>query len=397
MSTEPSAGERLATALRRSPIYVDPSLASAMPKAERTRLLAKLRKAPAPIYVLLVPLVKGGTWTDPDQLAGVVHGRLGRDGIFITLDDDPDDLAAREWGGDHQARDAAWAAGLDDALRDATLATKLAHTVDLIIAGTGTQEYKRISAEIDRRYGSRRPAPARSPAPAARKEGGADLALPLTAAGVAVAGGLAGLLLWRRRRVTAVERAGNGLLLPRAVFATASRASEDQLREQASHEVITFGELLDDVNVTGERANALMTRALDAYQAAGKVLDSATGVPDLAGVLVLVDQGRDALASARAVSGGGKEIPVSPLCFFNPLHGDAVVDLDWRPVGTRNRLRITSCRACAKAARARKTPETLMDGGVPYYEAAGVWAETGYGHLRDDLIERVQRGDRKKS
>ncbi|KAB2346493.1 hypothetical protein [Actinomadura rudentiformis] len=395
MSTEPSSGERLAAALRRSPIYVDPSLADALPKAERARLLAKLRKAPAPVYVLLVPLIKGGTWTDPDQLASVVHGRLGRDGIFITLDEDSDDLAAREWGGDHQARDAAWAASLDDSLRDAPLAAKLSHTVDLIIAGTGTQEYKRLSAEIDRRYRSRRPSPAPA-APAARSED-TDLTLPLTAVGVAVAGGLAGLLLWRHRRAAAVERAEGGLLLPRAVFATANRASEDQLRDQASHEVITFGELLDEVNVTGERANALMTRALDAYQAAGKVLDSATGVPDLAGVLVLVDQGRDALASARAVSGGGREVPPSPLCFFNPLHGDAAVDLDWRPVGTRNRLRIKTCRDCAKAARAKKTPQALLDDGVPYFETGSVWAETGYGHLRDDLIERVQRGDRKKS
>jgi hypothetical protein len=168
----------------------------------------------------------------------------------------------------------------------------------------------------------------------------------------------------------------------------------------AQHEVITFGELLDETDLDTSRpeAAAALTRALDAYQAAGKVLDAARGIPDLAGVLVLVDRGRDALASAQSVAGGGKEIPPSPLCFFNPLHGDAETTINWRPIGQRDRLRVQACRACAKAVRAHRTPEVLTarmgKQPVPYFEVADdVWAETGYGQLRDDLIQRVLRGD----
>ncbi|MEU8125554.1 hypothetical protein AB0C21_43200 [Spirillospora sp. NPDC049024] len=398
MSTEPSPGERLAAALRRSPIYADPSLASALPPAERRALIAKFRKAPAPVYVVLVPLVKGGTWTDAEQLATVVHDRLGRDGIFITLDDDSGDLKAREWGGDHRADRAAWAVALDRAMDDAPLAARLSRIADLIVSGTGQQEYDRVSAEIDKRYNARHGTP--------RPEGGGDgggLALPVGAgaAGVAVAG-VAGFLLWRRRRMASVRREGEGLLMPRTVFATANRATEDQLREQASREVIAFGELLDESTVptSGERARALMARALDAYQAAGKTLDAARGIPDLAGVLVLLDQGHDALASAQAVAKGRPEVPPVPLCFFNPLHGDATSDLDWRPLGSRKRLSVRTCRPCARAAREKRPPEVLTDTRdgreVPYYEAdpsGSVWAETGYGQLRDDLVQRVLRGD----
>ncbi|MGW2312891.1 hypothetical protein [Actinomadura luteofluorescens] len=399
MLTEPSPGERLAAALRRSPVHVDPSLASALPAPARRTLIAKLRKAPAPVFVVLVPIVKGGTWTDAEQLATVVHDRLGRDGIFITFDDDSRDLRAREWGGDHRADRAAWAVTLDRAMDDAPLAARLSRVADLIVSGTGQQEYDRVSAEIDKRYKARHGTP---PPGRGDGDGGGGLAVPLGAgAAVAVAAG-AGFLLWRRRRMASVRREGEGLLMPRTVFATANRATEDQLRAQASREVIAFGELLDDsaVPTSEERARTLVARALDAYQAAGKTLDAAQGVPDLAGVLVLLDQGRDALASAQAVAKGRPEIPPVPLCFFNPLHGDATAELDWRPLGSRRRLSVRTCRPCARAARDKRAPEVLTDRRdgreVPYYEAdpsRSVWAETGYGQLRDDLIERVLRGD----
>jgi hypothetical protein len=396
VSSEPSPGERLAAALRRSPIYVDPSLASALPQADRARLVAKFRRLPVPVFVVLVPLVKGGTWNDDDQLATVVHAKLGRDGVYITFSDIGDDLRAKEFGGDHQARYAAWAVAFDRAYDDAPISTRLDRIADLMLSGNAKKEYDRQSAEIEKRAKKRR-----SEEGGTAGDDGAVLPITLGAAGVAAAG-VGGLLLWRRRRMASVHREGSALLLPRTVFSTAKRASEDQLREQASHEVIAFGELLDttDVPVSGERTGELMTRALDAYQAAGKVLDRSRGIPDLAGVLVLVDQGRDALASARALASGEPEIPPSPLCFFNPLHGDAGPRIDWRPIGSRRRLRVHACRDCARAARAKNTPDILMDRrdgrDVPYFEVdptQSLWAETGYGHLREDLIERIQRGE----
>ena len=52
----PSPGQRIAAALRRSPIHVDPSLAEALPAPERARLLEKMRRSPIPIFIVIVPL-----------------------------------------------------------------------------------------------------------------------------------------------------------------------------------------------------------------------------------------------------------------------------------------------------------------------------------------------------
>lgn len=166
------------------------------------------------MYVVLVPLVKGGTWTDDEQLATVVHDRLGRDGVFVGLKDTGDSLSAHEFGGEHQARDAAWAVELDRGMDDASLVARLSRFADLLISGTGTREYKRISKEIDERYRSRHGG-------SAVTGGGAGVPpAAVGAAGAAVAG-IAGLLVWRRRRMAAVHRADTALLLPRTVFSTA--------------------------------------------------------------------------------------------------------------------------------------------------------------------------------
>ncbi|WP_018656591.1 hypothetical protein [Actinomadura flavalba] len=404
MWTEPSPGERLAAALRRSPVHVDPSLAAALPAADRARLLAKMRAAPVPVYVVVVPLITGGTWSDAREMLEVVHDRLGRDGVYVTAGGDLNRLTARQWGGGadpygdggRHARKAANAIGLDPALRKAPPGTLLDRFLDLIIAGTGEQEYKRQSADLERRVRSR----SASPIPGAR---GDDSAWPVVggAAGLAVAG-VAGLLLWRHRRMRVARPAGSALLLPRTVFTTAGHASQEELRAQASREVVAFGEALDaaDVPGTAERPRELLTLALDAYQAAGTTLDAARGMPDLAGVLVLVDLGRDALASATSVAAGGPEIPLEPLCFFNPLHGDATVRVDWRPLGSRERLNVRACADCARAVKQRRTPDVLLDrtgpDPIPYFEsdpAHSIWAATGYGQFATDLVPRILRGD----
>ncbi|MCQ0013417.1 hypothetical protein [Actinomadura madurae] len=327
MLTEPSPGERLAASLRRSPIHVDPSLASALPAAERRRLLSKLRKAPTRVFVVLVPMVKGGTWTDADQLATVVHDRLGRDGIFITFDDDTENLTAREWGGDHSARDATGAVTIDRAMDDAPLAAKLGRALDLIISGTAAREYDRLSDELDKRVNARR---STRPEAAEEEDDGSLVPLGAGVAGLAVLG-VGGFLLWRRRRMPSVRREAEGLLMPRTVFATANRATEDQLREQASREVIAFGELLDETTVptTDERTRTLMATALDAYQAAGKTLDAAEGVPDLAA------------SSSCSTRAGTRSPPPSP----------------WRTASRRSRR-----SPCASSTHSTATPRTSSTG-----------------------------------
>jgi hypothetical protein len=161
-----------------------------------------------------------------------------------------------------------------------------------------------------------------------------------------------------------------------AVFALADTADTERIRRLAQEAVIAFGE---------ELRNAPPSEgALDAYQAATMVLDTATSLADLAGVLVLVNIGR-----------GGP-----PSCLFNPLHGPSARPVTWRLLGSREQLRVLACRACAQAISRHRPPEVLPDTvdkkHVPYLDVdpnKSVWAATGFGVLSEDLVERVIRGD----
>ncbi|MEO3786784.1 hypothetical protein ABGB12_25945 [Actinocorallia sp. B10E7] len=394
MSVEPSPGTEIAEALRRSPVYADPSLEAALPAAKRRVLLARIEAAPMPVFVVLVPLVKGGTWEDPEELLTVVHDRLGRDGVYISLGSYSPQLEARQWGGtEEERRDSEYAVQVPFFLSEfdeAPLADHLIEAVELVAAGGGRAAYEK-AIEHPRSE------------PSIELSDSAELIPTPVVAGVLGVAAVTGLAVWRWRRSARVLREQRPLLLSREILTAAGKADRAELRDRAEREVIAFGELLEgsDLDSDASRVHDLMTLALDAYQAAAKTLDSATGVPDLAGALVLVDRGRDALDSARALASGGREAPHSPLCFFNPLHGDAAGAVVWRELGSRDSLRVQACRACAKAVRDHRAPESLpdqVDGRtVPYYAVPTLWARTGYGQFGDDLVHRVLRGDLRRT
>lgn len=193
-----------------------------------------------------------------------------------------------------------------------------------------------------------------------------DSLLVLAAAGFVSA--LLPLCILRLRRPRADSRP--------AVFALADAADTERIRRQAQEAVIAFGE---------ELRNAPPSEgALDAYQAATMVLDTATSLTDLAGVLVLVNIGR-----------GGP-----PPCLFNPLHGPSARPVTWRLLGSREQLRVPACGACAQAISRHRPPEVLPDTAhkkhVPYLDVnpgESVWAATGFGVFSDDLVGRILRGD----
>ncbi|MDK1347428.1 hypothetical protein QNO09_29845 [Streptomyces sp. 378] len=92
----PSAGQRIANALRTSPVYVDEAYAEAVPPSRRRQLADRIRRTGLPIKVVLIPLTKGDAFDgESDLLAGSVRDRLAdrRDLVLITSDSDfPDSL-----------------------------------------------------------------------------------------------------------------------------------------------------------------------------------------------------------------------------------------------------------------------------------------------------------------
>jgi hypothetical protein len=350
-----SDGQAIATALRRDPLYVDPAYDSALPKATRAGLVKHIRRSPVPIFVILVPLVKGGTWQTSEQLTTVVQAHLGRDGAYVTFNTDFDDVFdVVRWGGTdaerRDATDAGWAVSYEK--RYTTLAARLGRCVELIAAGQGTEAYQKDQNAAFPPDHAKQAKPAK---PAPHKDSGDGLILPIGAAAVVAAA--AGLWWLRRRRDRAAIEA---LKLPHTVFGTARKAEDDELRARAERDLIALGEDLP-----------ADTRALDAYTAAGRTLDDARSTADLAGVLALIQTAR------------GK----TP-CYFDPRHGEGVITVAWRAPGTRPKHDVRVCAACATAVRDRRAPDVVLDRGRPYYEAATPWAETGYGQLAD-LVGRI--------
>jgi hypothetical protein len=211
---------------------------------------------------------------------------------------------------------------------------------------------------------------------------------------------VSGVMILTRRARRKSGRMGGFLGAPAAAMGTARLAQEDEVREEARRNILELGELLgrSTIQPVGDAA-VLLQRALDAYEAAERVFDRARDIADLAGVLVLVRQGRDAFGAATAAAKGRQPPTTVPLCFFNPLHGISARQVAWRPLGQWRAIKVRSCDECAKRVKRRGRPDALScrehGHDVPYYDVDpnhSVWAATGYGQFCDDLIERVLVG-----
>lgn len=375
-SAADSTGEYIANALSESPVYVDEAYAKAVPPSHQRELARQIKRTVLPVKVVLLPLTKGDDFGgEADVLASVVRDHLPhRDLILITTDGDfTDSLNGYEWPADtHQTEDAVAATGFLDETRDAGLADLASKAVELVAEGDGTRVYEEATRDLGRTPASEPPSttPERSSGWPTWATVTATLsALTLLAVGL---GRLVAVARRRRRRTT-----------PRQVFATARAADETAVRARAEAEVLA---LADAVRAADPARAPGLGAALDAYEAAGKVLDSARGLPDLAGVLALVAKAEDALNGS---------LDALPLCFFNPLHGRAAHRTTWRPLGRRDRTDVAACPTCTTALRTHRSPEVLTDvteagETVPYFEVRSVWAATGYGSLRQGLVTAVR-------
>ncbi|WP_063759677.1 hypothetical protein [Kitasatospora sp. NRRL B-11411] len=381
-----ATGESIAAALKTSPVYVDPAFAAAVTPAQQQQIAEQIAATGLPIKVVLVPLQQGDAFGGRAKgLSAVVQERLGQSPlIMITSDDYGSWLNGYEWPSDtHQVRDSANAVSLLKELKDAGLAAKVGRAIELISTGKGTEVYKAEAARVDREYSARPHTDDTAGAPGSSSSSTGLFALAAVLVLALVIGAALVARSRRRPRHTAFT-------FPDAVFAADRAADEAGLRRQAADEVLALGTLLDGAD--GSTTPGL-GRALDAYDAAGRVLDAADGLPDLAGVLALVAEGRAALATE----------PRLPLCFFDPRHGTAARRTTWRPLGRRERVDVAVCEDCAQALKARRSPQVLAvrDQGrtVPYFEVPAdrsLWAATGYGSLLsgpdDTLAARVTTG-----
>jgi hypothetical protein len=117
-------------------------------------------------------------------------------------------------------------------------------------------------------------------------------------------------------------------------------------RRATDEDVTVLGEQLGELHVDTLRAEfddemrADYQRALDAYDKAKLELSKAATTADVAAVNVLLDDGRFARACVLARR-DGEELPQRrESCFFNPQHGPAAMEVEWKPwAGSREASR----------------------------------------------------------
>ena len=79
--------DRVAAALRQSPVFVDPDVSYLLDAGQRQALTRQIQAAGVPIYLAVVPLgSQDESAGDADYFTYLLHRRLGRNGIYLVSD-----------------------------------------------------------------------------------------------------------------------------------------------------------------------------------------------------------------------------------------------------------------------------------------------------------------------
>jgi hypothetical protein len=193
-------------------------------------------------------------------------------------------------------------------------------------------------------------------------------------------GGSSGGLL----AILAVIAGGGGLLAWRSQRKRKARQEAEvaELRKVARDDLDAIGEdirLLEiDVDMPGAdpRAKERYGEAVLAYTRAEEGLDLARTSAEFQPIGQALEEGRFAMAAAKAHLAGRDEPERRPPCFFDPRHGPSVTDVEWQPTWGATR-EVPVCAADAARLEAGEEPDSreVTVGGerMPYYQAPGYY------------------------
>lgn len=222
-----------------------------------------------------------------------------------------------------------------------------------------------------------------------------------------------------------IKKQTKTITLPRVDPARWNALCRD-IRAHVEPRLVDVGEQLAASELSLRNGEEQVTReyllALDAYAAAGKLLDEAEAPVELGGVSALLDIAATHFAVASARHEGRPAPHRRPRCFYNPLHGAASSGPDPSHKSKKRQRRnsprgrgspVPMCAECrrrvqenlpldimpiAVTVRVRRRTRALVE--LPYFVApkeGSVWAATGYGSLPGssdaDLVRRVLRGE----
>lgn len=403
-----TAAQEIAESLAEDPLYTDSAFESVFSEQHAEELRSELTADERALFIIVVPLISGDDWGgDVQNMTSAVHSHmpdsalvegaghyLVSDGTRVTgLDHDP----ATSDNPESPAHNAALAASYRTEFQ-ASVATEIATAVEIIREEDPRAAYDEAVENYD------------SPSSSFWYYFGPSPWIPVgaIAAVILLLGGFGTLFLMRRR---ATERRLELRTAPlRTKFANADAAQLDELSRVAAATLSDLGLRLAEAQARPDDPDATdaLSAALEEHAAATKahamIGDGYADLADAAGTLVLLDHA--AFDLDRAVSGPqrGKAGQRPQHCYANPLHGSQTTLCDWRPVGKPRGIRVPLCADCAVAVRRHSAPSALLvehEGrDVPYYSVPAedsVWSATGFGVLRSDLVERIMRGDLRRS
>jgi hypothetical protein len=315
-----------AEALRSDPVYVDPDAEAGLSPSEQDELRDRIRAAGRPIYIAVLPSSAadeaGGS---SDEVARQLAAAVGRNGTYAVVVGR--EISAGPGSAAIRAAEEAAAAHKGEGA-----AAVLTDFVDRVGEGGGDDG------------------------------GGGEGALILL--GLAGAGGAALLVSRRRRRQREAEE-----------FA--------EVKDNARDDLVALGddirELDLDMQLPGASAEsrADYERAVNAYDRANSTWELAREPDDLEPVGSALEEGRWAMASARARLEGREPPERRPPCFFDPRHGPSSRDVEWAPPAGAPRM-VPACEADAQRVERGEDPEsrevTLGGQRVPYWAAGPMYA-----------------------
>ena len=326
-------GAALERAARSLPVYVDPAMLGIVTAAQADALRTQIADAGGQIYVAVVP---DGPESAEEALEAYAS-RVDRPGTYVVVEGD--DLLAAANGGPEEDDVARLA---DEAFADhrAEGTAGIAPALSEVVAGVG-----------DAREGDD------------DDSGGGSW--------------FGGLFFWVAAIFAAVL--GFSFLRRRGRTATAFR----DVRATAEEDLLALGDdirALDlDVELPGADAQGKedYARAVDSYDRASRAFDRARRPSELAGVSAALEEGRWAMASAKARLAGEEPPERRQPCFFDPRHGPSVRDVGWAPPGGEPRP-VPACAADALRVEEGEEPESraVLVGGRrrPYWSAGPAYA-----------------------
>ncbi len=178
----------------------------------------------------------------------------------------------------------------------------------------------------------------------------------------------------------------------------------DEVRTSAQDDLVALGDdirSLDvDIQMPGVSAEAKQRyeQALQAYQRASEIFDRAKHPEDLAPVSETLEEGRFAMAYAKAVLEGRPPPERRPPCFFDPRHGPSTEDIEWAPPGGTPRP-VPACAADVVRIKEGFQPhgrQVVVDGRpIDYWNAPrhyGPWAGGYFNGFGGGLMSTLLMG-----